>query len=134
MAVRAFTSRRVLGIGALGGVVAAAGCASDFDTSRVIPARGTLGQELYGVVCDRVGAQALHEDLTGASFDSICHADATTGQYGNTVDQTKLPPLQNGLVDTDGLPVPMAKQQSDRLYAVNRIQALARDRASLIAA
>ena len=35
------------------------------------PPRGSLGQELFGFVCDRVGAQTLHEDLTGASYHSI---------------------------------------------------------------
>ena len=58
--------KRVLGIfvpvlvGAFG-----AACSNDFDSSRNVPVRGTLGAELFGVVCDCVGGQSLHEDLTG---------------------------------------------------------------------
>ena len=58
------------------------GC-SDFSTARVTPPRGTFGAELYSVLCDRVGAQALREDVTGASFQAVCNPDAN----GNYADQ-----------------------------------------------
>src|SRR3954468_12209023 len=48
-------------------------CVDEFDTARNPPARGTVGEEMYGVICDRVGAQALREDLTGGSFRDLCH-------------------------------------------------------------
>ncbi|HEY8042070.1 MAG TPA: hypothetical protein VIF15_19840, partial [Polyangiaceae bacterium] len=128
---------RVLGlfvpilIGLIGGFGAA--CSNDFDTSRTLPPRGTLGEELFGVMCDRVGAQSLHEDLTGASFQGVCHR-RTDGTFADTVDQTRLPAMVDGQPDIDGTPVPMAKQQQDRAYGVARVETLARHRADLIAA
>ena len=61
--------------------VAVPGCA-DFDTSRQIPKRQSLGHEMYSVICDRTGAQALREDVTGASFHAVCHPDAK-GAYAD---------------------------------------------------
>ena len=133
MRTRAF-SGRVLAIFvpfALGATGAA--CSDTFDTSRTLPPRGTLGTELYGVVCDRAGGQSLHEDLTGASYKGICHPDAS-GNFSSTVDQTQLPPMLDGQLDVDGNPVPLAKQQADRAYGVARLQTLAQHRADLIAA
>ena len=52
------------------------GCAPDFDTVASRGTRGTLGREMYTMVCDRVGAQALREDVAGISYHSVCHADA----------------------------------------------------------
>jgi hypothetical protein len=114
-------------------VVWLAACGSDFDTSRTIPVRGTLGAELFGVLCDRVGGQSLHEDLTGASFRDICHkrADDT---YADKVDTTALPALVDMQPDVDGNPVPLAKQTADRAYGVARMETLARHRADLIPA
>jgi hypothetical protein len=104
-------------------------CSDTFDTSRTLPPRGTLGAELFGVMCDRVGAQSLHEDLTGASYYSICHAPFT-----DTVDATQLPPLVDGQPNTAGQPVPIAQQQTDRAYGIARVQTLAQHRSDLIAA
>ena len=80
-------------------------CAPSFDTSRTLPSRGSLGEELFGVVCDRLGGQSLHEDLTGASYQGICHRPFT-----DTVDQARLPPLVDGqpnwltaMTDVNGL-------------------------------
>ncbi|HEX3346132.1 MAG TPA: hypothetical protein VHS09_16225, partial [Polyangiaceae bacterium] len=126
--------RSVLGIFVpvlLGGFGAA--CSKDFDTSRTLPPRGTLGEELFGVVCDRAGGQSLHEDLSGASYAGICHRQAD-GTFTSSVDQSLLPPMVDGQVDVDGQPVPLAKQQTDRTYAVARMEALATDRTNLIAA
>ena len=114
------------------GTVATA-CSDSFDTSRTLPPRGTLGAELFGVVCDRIGGQALHEDLTGASYEPICHA-AADGTYANTVDQSLLPPMVDGQLDVNGDPVPLAKQESDRAYGVARVQTLAVHRTDLITA
>jgi hypothetical protein len=112
---------------------AGAACDDGFDTSRRLPPRGTLGAELFGVVCDRVGGQSLHEDLSGASYASICHA-RTDATFADTVDVTRLPPLAGGQLDVDGKPVPLAKQEADRAYGVASLEALARHRTVLIAA
>jgi hypothetical protein len=104
-------------------------CSDTFDTSRTIPSRGTLGTELYGVVCDRLGGQSLHEDLTGASYASICHQP-----FSDTVDVAQLPPLVDGQPNVDGQPVPLSQQQVDRAYGVARLQTLAQHRSNLIAA
>ena len=118
---------------ALASLAAALGC-SGFDTSRDTAPRGTLGTGLYSLICDRVGAQALREDITGNSYHSICHPDAAGGTYGQSVDTTILPPLTDGAVDVDGNPVSMATQQANRAHNIARIEALGRDRASVIAA
>ncbi len=115
---------------ALVGVLSIASCADV--GPRNPPPRGTLGQELFGIVCDRAGAQTLHEDLTGASFHAICHADH--GPYATTVDQTVLPPLVDGLPDVDGKPVPLAAQKAQRAYGVARLERLGADRDRLVAA
>ncbi|MGO9707858.1 MAG: hypothetical protein ACLQBL_03275 [Polyangiaceae bacterium] len=108
-----------------------AACADPFTTARNPPPQGTTGQLLYGLVCDRIGAQALPEDLTGASYEPICHFDAN-GNYASTVDQTQLPPLSPTAVDTDGNPVSLAVQTANRAYDVARIEALAGQRSNLI--
>jgi hypothetical protein len=103
------------------------GCSSDFSTARTTPPRGTLGQELFIALCDRVAAQALPEDVTSASWHAVCHPDAS-GTYAPTVDQTRLPPLNPDAVDVDGNPVSVAMQTTERAYRVARIEALGRDR------
>ncbi|MEO8801169.1 MAG: hypothetical protein ABI551_24975, partial [Polyangiaceae bacterium] len=106
---------------------------NDFDTSRATPTRGTTGEELYGVVCDRVGAQALREDLTGAAVHGVCHKDAS-GNYADAVDESALPPPADDLKDTQGNPVAIDDQTRNRAYALARIGALVRDRGALIEA
>lgn len=113
-------------------VMLATAC-TDLDTTRNVPVRGTTGEELFGVVCDRVSAQALREDLSGASFHAICHKDAN-GQYADQVDESQLPPPTDGLTDTNGNPVSVDQQAKNRAYALARIGALVRDRAALIEA
>ena len=106
---------------------AAAGCGTDFSTNRDVPPRGTLGQELFIGLCDRVAAQALPEDVTGWSWHAVCHPDAS-GNFATTVDQSRLVALDPNAVDVNGNPVPLATQQAERAYRVARIEALGRDR------
>lgn len=129
----AVAARRVLGsvVPLLCGAIS--GCNGDFDTSRTIPPRGTLGEELFGVVCDRVGAQSLHEDLTGASYRDVCHRRAD-GTFADKVDLAQLPPAIAGQPDIDDKPVPLAKQQTDRAYGAARVETLGRHRKPLVAA
>jgi hypothetical protein len=117
-------------VGCLAGCLAAASCADT--VTRNPPVGGSLGTELYGVVCDRVGAQSLHEDLTGASFHAICHT--VEGAFASKVDTSQLPPMVNNQPDVHGNPVPLATQQAQRSYGVARLERLAVDRGSLIAA
>jgi hypothetical protein len=106
----------------------AIGCTSDFDTSRSPEPLGTLGYELYSMICDRVGAQTLREDVTGDSYHAICHPDPTTGLYASAVDQSLLPPLDPNAVDVDGNPVSMAVEQANRAHNVARVEAVGRER------
>ena len=102
-------------------------CAADFDTTRATPPRGSLGHELFGLVCDRVGARALREDVTGASFHAVCHADES-GAWASKVDASLLVPLDPAAADETGHPVPLATQQANRAHRIARIEALARRR------
>ncbi len=113
--------------------MAAAACSTDFSTARDVPPRGTLGQELYIGLCDRVSAQALPEDVTGASWHAVCHPDAS-GNFATKVDQSQLVPLDPNAVDVNGNPVPLATQQAERATDVARIEALARDRVEITTA
>lgn len=108
-------------------------CASDFDTTRAAPPRGTLGREMYTLVCDRVAANALREDVSGVSWHPVCHADASAS-FADKVDTSKLVPLDPDARDADGKPVPLDAQAQHRAYRVARIEALARDRQTLIGA
>ncbi|NUP09320.1 MAG: hypothetical protein HOW73_24980 [Polyangiaceae bacterium] len=75
-----------------GGVAWASGCEDDFDTKTPSGPKATFGDDLYGVFCDRLGADVLQEDLTGASYDGICHYDEN-GEYADEVDTNYLPPV-----------------------------------------
>ena len=108
-------------------------CSSDFDATRHAPPRGSLGRELWTLVCDRVGAQSLREDVTGASFHAVCHAD-TSGGFADRVDVSKLPALPPAAVDTSGHSVPLETRQQRRGYSVARVEAMARRRLDLIGA
>ena len=109
------------------------GCAPDFSATRDPVPATTLGRTLYSVVCDRVGAQSLPTDVTGVSFNSICHPDAS-GKYGTKVDVSQLPALQSPAYTESGQLVPLAQQQAARTYEVGRVEALGRDREALVAA
>src|SRR5262249_17790971 len=107
------------------------GC-DEFDTDRDIPKRGSVGEEIYGVLCDRVAAQALHDDLTGGSARNVCHRSG--GKFADKVDRAKPPPLDPEAVNEAGKPVSVEKQRSDRDRAVSRVEALGRRRDDLIRA
>jgi hypothetical protein len=96
-------------------------CSGNFDTSRKkTEPVGTLGEDMYSALCDRVGASALAEDLTGISYHSVCHRNAA-GQFGDTVDEGKLPPVAGGAA--------VARQ-----LGVAKLNAMVRRRDDLIAA
>ncbi len=100
--------------------VAVSDCGS-FDTTRQKTVLTTLGDDMFGLFCDRVGAQAFQEDLTGASYRPICHVDAS-GTYGNDVDLS-------------GLPTPKTATAKDaRRIAIAKMQALATRRSDLVRA
>jgi hypothetical protein len=135
---RSLLSRLRIGVNLLGVVglatlsATASGCLK-FDTERPKFERGTLGEEVFGVVCSRVSAQALREDLSGESVRNLCRKP-TSGQYATTVDESKLPPIAEGLRDESGNLVPVATQREARTQAIRRIEALARRRPDVIRA
>jgi hypothetical protein len=110
----------------------AGGCAGEFDTTRQTPERGSIGREMYTMICDRVGAQALREDVAGTSYHAVCHADAS-GAFADEVDTGKLLPL-GPAVDESGKPVSLEQQKANREHRIARIEALARRRDDLIRA
>jgi hypothetical protein len=99
------------------------------------PGRGTIGEELYGVLCDRIGAQALPEDLYGLSFVDGCHR-MPNGDFADAVktDASVLPELVDGAKNLDGASVSLADQTEHRRLMVARIEALFRHRTELIRA
>lgn len=119
---RPYRRSRSVGLMALafGASLSAASC-HDIDTTRVAQQKATLGDDIYGVFCDRLGASVLPEDLSGASFRSICHFDEG-GQYGSTVDTSALPPPQT------------AEQKESRRLSVAKLERLASRRSELIRA
>jgi hypothetical protein len=125
--------RRTASLTALGSVVFLASCSQDWDFNRAPPPRGSLGEEMYGVLCDRVGAQALHDDMTGASFTRLCHR-GPDGAYENKVDVSKLPEMLPDALDRDGNPVTLETQQATRAHGVARAEAFARRRDDIITA
>ncbi len=108
---------------ALAGVLALSvtvSCSGDFNTSRPPAQKTTLGDDIYSVLCDRVGASGLSEDLSGASYHALCHM-APDGTYAGKVDETLLPAVAGSAV----LP---------RKYAIAKLEAMARRRKDLIKA
>lgn len=100
--------------------------------SRAVPQRGSIGEEVYGIFCDRIAADELREDMTGASFRGVCHK--VNGTFADTVDESLLPAPTSDAVDAKGAPVTVEKQQQDRARALMRIGALVRRRGDLISA
>lgn len=122
---------RLLGLALLPGAVAI-GCGSDFDATREVPKRKSLGAELYTLMCSRIGAQALREDISGRSYHDVCHADSK-GKYATKVDATKLPALAPS-EDLKGKPVTVTTQRENRRRRIARVEALARRREDLVRA
>ena len=111
---------------------AGGGCAPEFDTNRTAAARGSIGREMFTMVCDRVGAQALREDIAGESYHDLCHANAQ-GEFADKVEFDKLPGVVEA-VDVDGKPVTLEQQTRNRVHRIARIEAMARRRKDLILA
>lgn len=105
---------------ALAAVGVVASCHT-IDTTRQALPKATLGDDVYGVFCDRIGASVLAEDLTGASYEPVCHYDAQ-GKYGDTVDTTGLPQPED------------AKAKTARALSLAKMNAMVRRRSELIRA
>ncbi len=117
---RSTAGLRVLGLGA---AISAATSCNSFDSTRQAGPTATLGDDIYGVFCDRLGASSFAEDLSGASYSSICHFDAA-GHYGSTVDTTQLPvPTTPAEIEARRLSVAklerLAQRHSDVIIAIN---------------
>ncbi|MCA9622239.1 MAG: hypothetical protein KC731_24615, partial [Myxococcales bacterium] len=96
-------------------------CDDGIDTTRDALPKATLGDDIYGLMCDRLGAGVLTEDLTGASYQSICHYDSK-GQYGSAVDTEVLPPVSG------------EEQETARRLAIAKLERMAERRTLLIRA
>lgn len=115
----------------LGPVLALAGLASchEIDTTRAVPYKATLGDDLYGTLCDRLGASSLTEDTTGESYHAICHPVLTgdgSFAYGNEVDESFLPPPSgDAAVQARGRSIAkmraMARWRGDLIRAFNSL-------------
>jgi hypothetical protein len=112
-------------------LLSAPACVEPFDTTRKGEA-GPLGEEVYGLVCDRVGAQSLRDDLGGTSYQSVCHRSADA-PFTPRVDRAQLPPIGEGR-DREGNVVPYETQLAVRERGIARVEALAGDRDPLIQA
>lgn len=105
---------------ALGSLVAMLAC-TNLDTTRVAGPKATLGDDFFGVLCDRVGASSLPEDLSGASYYGVCHYDKA-GNYQDAVDESALPPPAGD------------KAKQARALSLAKLSAMARRRSDLIRA
>lgn len=54
----------------------APGCAEEPALERVVPERGTLGEEIYEVVCQRFASEEIPEDVSGRTTRDLCAGDA----------------------------------------------------------
>lgn len=105
---------------------------TELDIERQTPPRGTVGEEMYGVLCDRLAAGALREDMTGESFHGVCHK--VDGKFADEVDESKLPALSPDAVNEKGESVSVEKQRADRDRSFARIRAFVKRRGDVIAA
>jgi hypothetical protein len=108
---------------ALGAVSVFASSCHTIDTTRQGPPKATLGDDVYGVFCDRIGASVLSEDLSGASYQAACHYD-DAGKYADTIDLTALPPTNDAKAATArklslAKMAAMVRRRSDLIRAVN---------------
>ncbi len=113
--------RVVQSLGLAAVVTAAASCHEGIDTTRVAPPKATLGDDMFGVLCDRIGAGSLTEDISGASYHSVCHY-SNAGVYADTVDTSYLPPVSG------------EEQERARALGIAKVEAMARRRGDLVRA
>ena len=117
-------SRVTKGLRSAAALVAVSAFASSchtIDTTRQAPPKATLGDDVYGVFCDRIGASVLSEDLSGASYQPVCHYD-DQGKYQDKVDVSALPPPND------------AKGTTARKLSLAKMDAMVRRRSELIRA
>ncbi|WP_437989606.1 hypothetical protein [Sorangium sp. So ce145] len=112
---------RLVALVSVGGAIAS--CHEPLDTTRVAPPKvtegGGLGDDVFGMLCDRVGASSLHEDHTGASYQRVCHYDRE-GRYEDAVDVSLLPPVSG------------ERAEQARRLGVAKVEAMARWRNALV--
>lgn len=112
---------RLVALIAAGGAIAS--CHEPLDTTRKAPPKvkegGGLGDDVFGMLCDRVGASSLHEDHTGASYQRVCHYDRE-GRYEDEVDVSVLPPVSG------------ERAAQARRLGVAKVEAMARWRNALV--
>ena len=99
----------------------ASACHQGLDTTRRAPPAATLGDDIFGVLCDRLGAGVLAEDTSGASYRDICHYD-DGGVYADQVRVELLPAVTG------------EKASDARRRAIAKIHAMARRRSALVRA
>ena len=81
--------RNALPLGAA--LLVTAACGTDLDTTRGARRATSLGEDVYGVLCDRVGASVLAEDLMGDSYRAVCHR-SDAGAFADAANTAVLPP------------------------------------------
>ncbi|MDB4997996.1 MAG: hypothetical protein JWM74_5428 [Myxococcaceae bacterium] len=113
--------------------LAAAACALPSAPERPTTTRGTVGEEVYGILCDHTAAQALREDLDGSSYRAVCHK-SPGGAFADDVDETKLPPIDDRVRDKDGNTIDLEPVKVRRARAIGRVRSLVHRRADVIAA
>jgi hypothetical protein len=83
-ATRAAIASRVTLAALVVGCPLATACAPQLDTSRPAPSPTvTLGDDIYGVICDRIAATVDPWDIEARNSRGVCRQDPTTGQYAN---------------------------------------------------
>ncbi|AUX45053.1 hypothetical protein SOCE26_065340 [Sorangium cellulosum] len=120
-----FSAAGVFRLAALAAAGAVAGsCHEPLDTARQAPPKATLGDDVFGVLCDRVGASSLYEDHLGASYQRVCHYYEGEGgfRYDDKVDVSLLPPVAG------------ERAEQARRLGVAKIEAMARWRSDLVRA
>ncbi|MFO0548670.1 MAG: hypothetical protein U0271_09795 [Polyangiaceae bacterium] len=108
-----------------GAVAAGSACHEPLDTSRPPAVIATFGDDLYGVMCDRLAADLFQEDVTGASYQAVCHYD-DTGAYGDEIDESVLPaPSNNAAKEARRISLAkmaaLVRRRSDLVKAFNAV-------------
>jgi hypothetical protein len=116
-----FALRAISALGLIGAATFSPACHEPLDTTRQAGPKGTLGDDIYGVLCDRLGASSLTEDITGESYHGICHFDPK-GNYRDEVAAKYLPPAKS------------AKSKEIRRLGVAKMEKLAARRGDVVRA